>query len=166
MDGTPVNGSEITTRPRGLAMSGPIAVRVLLLVLMAACSPNGPPADTVAPTPLEESASAPDQAVDAALTRRLGLDTRLDVRRRNALGNWVFECGKPVTAAGAPMDYRATSLREQAAEGLVDDNACALLEQVDQKYIVRELSVGDTDAPFVDWPQRYGLPDAILGDDG
>lgn len=166
MAGTPVNCREITTRPRGLVMSGPIAVRVLLLVLLAACSPSGPPADTIAPTPPEESASTPEQAVDAALTQRLGPDARLEVRRRNTLGNWVFECGKPVTAAGTPMDYRATTLREQAAEGLVDDNACVLVERVDQKYIVRELSVGDTDAPFVDWPQRHGLPDAILGDDG
>ena len=166
MKGSPVNYPESATRPKMGTASSLAALAISVLALIAACSPNRPPADTIAPTPSEESASAPEQAVDAALTRRLGLDARLDVRRRNTLGDWVFECGKPVTAAGAPMDYRATSLREQAAEGLVDDNACALLERVDQKYIVRELSVGDTDAPFVDWPQRHGLPDAILGDDG
>lgn len=166
MRGSPVNRSKIATRPKLGATSSLVALTIPVLALTIACTPNDRPSDTAAAPPPEASSTDPDQAVDAALTQRLGLDARLAVRRRNALENWIFECGKPVSPGGAPVDYRATTLHEQAVEGIVDDNACVLVEQVDHEYIVRELSVGDTDAPFVDWPQRHGLPDAILGEDG
>ena len=65
-----------------------------------------------------------------------------------------------------PINYQATALHAQASEGLIDDNACVPLQRADGGFVVREFSVGDTDAPFVDWPAPHGLPDAILGGDG
>ena len=135
--------------------------------LLTGCTPDSPwPAEaTTAFEPAPAAAAEPATAVGSALSDRLGEAARLDVRRQKAIGAWTFQCGRPVTPTGEPVDYAVTALRDRAEAGLIDDNACALVQRTDAGYVVRELSVGDTDAPFVDWPARHGIPAAIIETD-
>ena len=165
MDRAPVNELDRLSRMAGRGMTRAAVVLAIIATLgpTVACDP-------VEPTPITSSAAAStapasadlDAALRSALSERLGVNTRLVVRREKMLGAWTFACGKPVTSAGDPVDYTSTTLRDQAAAGLVDDHACTLVERTDAGYVVRELSVGDTDAPFIDWPARHGIPDSII----
>lgn len=136
-----------------------------LLVVLQGCKsrPDGNDAAVAAPeVQLPSSTQSVDAALDTELSKRLGVPAKLQSEHEKQIGPWTFVCGRPVQANGAPIDYATTKLRDQAAEGMVDDNACALIERMGAGASVRELSVGDTDAPFVDWPARYGAPAAIL----
>lgn len=136
-----------------------------LLVVLQGCKsgPDGNDAAVAAPeVQLPSSTQSVDAALETELSKRLGVPAKLQGEHEKQIGPWTFVCGRPVQANGAPIDYATTKLRDQAAEGMVDDNACALIERMGAGASVRELSVGDTDAPFVDWPARYGAPAAIL----
>lgn len=138
---------------------------MLLLAVLQECK-SGPDGNAAAVAAQEVQPPASTHSVDAALetelSKRLGVPAKLEGEHEKQIGLWTFVCGRPVQANGAPMDYAMTNLRDQAAEGMVDDNACALIERLGSGVSVRELSVGDTDAPFVDWPARHGAPAAIL----
>jgi hypothetical protein len=128
------------------------------------CHSNGPA--TIPPPAATESTprAAADlaSALHAALGERLGVETELVVRGECRIDAWTFLCGRPVTPTGSRIDFATTKLRTSADEGIVDYNACALLEQTAAGYVVWELAVGDTDAPFVDWPARHGIPASII----
>ncbi len=161
MRGSPVN--ELGRLSRGPARLTAALASAIILAPTLGCGPAASPRiiapKVVTAPPASESA---DAALGIELSKRLGVAARLPVRREKTLGAWTFTCGRPVTAAGAPIDYASTTLHAQAAEGPVEDQACALLEKTNAGYLVRELSVGDTDAPFVDWPPRYGIPEEII----
>jgi hypothetical protein len=108
----------------------------------------------VATTPEPTSA----EAVSAALERALGTRATLQVDRERTDGSWSLLCGQPRTPEGGSIDYARTTLREEAAEGILEDRACVLVETTDAGPVVRELSVGGTDMEFLDWQEQYGLP--------
>ena len=138
---------------------------VMALLVLQGCEPRSggdATAATVPAAPPPASMQSVDTALDVALSERLGVAAKLQGAHERQIGPWTFVCGRPVQASGAPMDYATTTLRDQAAEGMVDDQACALIERTGAGASVRELSVGDTDAPFVDWPDRHDLPTTIL----
>ena len=108
------------------------------------------------------SAARIQAVVDQALTQRLGLPARLAIERKKREGDWIFLCGKPQMPDGTGLDYSRTTLRGRQEAGTLDDYACALLNQRNNDVALKELTVGDTDAPFVDWPGRYGIPGSIL----
>lgn len=140
---------------------------VLLLALVAptsGCRPGAVPSAGSKPPPeAEQRAFAdPGAAVRDGLSRRLGVTAALDVQGERTLGAWTFACGRPVTPNGAPINYRLTTLRPEAEDGIVEEQACVLVERTAAGYTVRELSVGATDAPFVDWPARHAIPGSII----
>lgn len=138
---------------------------VVALLVLQGCKSWSDGDGTAATAPAAQppaSMQSVDAALDAALSERLGVAAKFQGAHERQIGAWTFVCGRPVQASGAPMDYATTTLRDQAADGMVDDQACALIERTGAGASVRELSVGDTDAPFVDWPDRHGVPATIL----
>lgn len=158
--------------PWAYAMSasrGPAIMLAALLIqgCQTAAAPAAkapPPAPAATAQPPAAVAAAPDApaALALALRERLGVAARLKVSGERSEGAWTFVCGRPVGPDGKAIDYARTSLRDQAAQGMAEDQACALLEHTPAGVLVQELAVGATDAPFVDWPERYGIPASIL----
>lgn len=165
-----------------MAGVGPVRVRwgVLVLALMGLRGCGGSPpdqagapgADSVRSRPVEAGAgsSLPDSAVHAdpmeavrtAVAARLEQPVRVEVDRREADGRWVFVLGVPRTPDGEPVDYARTPFASRVAEGFFDDGLCALLERRPGGWSVVALEIGPTDAPWVDWPQRYGVPRELV----
>jgi len=71
---------------------------------------------------------------------------------------------QPQEPSGAPFDYSRSALADEAAAGLVDDSFCALFQHEPEGPILREFSVGTTDAPVFDWMERYDLPAELFGE--
>ena len=140
----------------------------LLVASLGACTEASRPARPPSPESVAADKPAAVVATDeatalrGALTDRLGLDSVLLVDRERSVDAWTFVCGRPSTPSGDPIDYTRTSLAHRAAEGMVDDRACALLQRIPDGVVVRELAVGDTDMGFVEWPARYGISEDIL----
>jgi hypothetical protein len=63
---------------------------------------------------------------------------------------------------GSQVDYTKTAIADQFFDSLVDDYFCALIENNKNQLIIRELVVGDTDSPVLDWLDKYQLPESIL----
>lgn len=130
-----------------------LAVPVALAVI-AACARPGP-------EPIRVGAPTPRQAVQQAIASRLGMPVTLEVETAGSHEDWRFLAGRPLTPDGRPIDYARTPLAPDLAESLLDDQFSALVRrdgEAGRGWQVVELSIGATDAPFIDWFERYGLP--------
>lgn len=113
----------------------------------------------------EAVASTPEAAVRRAVAQSLGMAVSLAVDTSNLHGDWAFLAGRPLTPEGSPIDYSKTPYAKDVAEGYFDDNFVALVRRTDAGvggWEIVELSIGATDAPFVDWPDKHGLPRALV----
>ena len=90
---------------------------------------------------------------------------RRDLQARGELG---LSRGLPLTAEGRRIDYRRTPYADTVVDGAFDDNFVALVRrssaEIEGWWLV-ELSIGATDAPFIDWQERYQLPPALVSPD-
>ena len=123
----------------------------VLLAVVAGCARTGPESTTV-------GASTPRLAVQQAMASRLDRPVTLDVRTARSHEDWMFLAGRPLTGDGRPIDYRRTSFAQDLAEGVFDDNFSTLVRhdaQAGRGWQVVELSIGATDAPFIDWFERF-----------
>lgn len=142
----------------------PVTVFGMALLLAAGCVGPKPPVSEGQPA----VAAAPDvrssveQVLGGALSERLGVTASARIDRFGESAGWILTCGQPVGPDGAAIDYGQTSLREQQAQGMVDDHFCALLQESATGVQLLELSVGDTDASFMDWPGKHGVPESLL----
>jgi hypothetical protein len=82
----------------------------------------------------------------------------------NRLDDWRVVCGQPQEPTGGPFDYNRSALAGEAAAGLVDDSFCALFQHEAAGPILREFSLGTTDAPVFDWMERYDLPSGLFSE--
>ena len=130
----------------------PLLVNTMLL---GACVPN-PPA-TPPPGALRVVQSATEEA--------LGIPVTLAIHDQRSDQNWFFLIATPLTGTGGPVNYGDTRLADRAAEGEFDDWLCALLRKSGSNtWELLELEIGATDVPFIDWPDRYGVPvELIMG---
>lgn len=122
-----------------------------LLAMAAGCRTN--PVAATYPTPVA--------AAQAAISETLGMPVSLRVQLLNEHDGWVFLSGLPLTAERERIDYTGTVYAREIAEGYFDDHFMALLRRsanTAEGWRLLELSIGATDAPFVDWFARYGLP--------
>ena len=113
------------------------------------------------PEPPGGGAPTPRLAVQEAIAAKLGMPEMLDVEMARPHEDWMFLAGRPLTAEGRPIDYTRTPYAQDLAEGFFDDNFSALVRRRVQAaggWDVVELSLGATDAPFIDWFERHGLP--------
>jgi hypothetical protein len=100
--------------------------------------------------------------LDAAVSTDLGQPARAEIGSTRRAEGWIFVCGQPRQPDGTPIDYTTTTLRQLAAEGLVDDYFCALVADSGGELQLRELVVGSTDSPVVDWIETYRLPRSLV----
>jgi hypothetical protein len=134
----------------------PVAAVLLVGYLVVGCA-RVPVGDPVFPTP--------ESAIREAIARELGMAVSLEVETFREHAGWAFVAGRPLTADRAPIDYARTPYARDVEEGYFDDSFAALARRAggrDTGWSVVELSLGATDAPFVDWPDRHGLPRTLV----
>ena len=130
----------------------------LLIALLIGCSPTTDSVPVVA-----VGASTPLEAISPAVEKILGMPVQLNIHELRNNNEWTFLTATPLTADGKAIDYSSTIYAEDIREGYFDDWLCALVQKSDGgKWYVVALDIGATDAPFVDWPDRYGVPKALV----
>ena len=146
---------------------------VICCALLASCVPGKANENTMTANQAIGSNHTPgahlsvDDLLTQELSKYLAYPAIASKETEKQHENWVFVCGKPVNTNGSPMDYSHTSLASQAAEGMVDDYFCALIENdaSSKQPTLLELVVGSTDAPILDWIEIYDLPGDLLRSD-
>lgn len=133
-----------------------------------------PPADSLAVSPAgvapgdsgaasdAVTAGDPIEVLRAAVARELGQPVALEVDKRREDERWVFVTAAARTADGKPIDYMRTRFADAVKEGVFDDWLCALLERDGARWKVVALEIGATDVPYVDWPERFGVPGRLV----
>ncbi len=131
-----------------------IAIPVLAVtILLGACVSKPPP--PVFSSPLE--------LVIAAVEDSLGIPVTLEIHDQRSDERWFFLTATPLTETGEPVDYANTRLNDNASEGELDNWLCALLQKSESnQWQLLELEIGATDVPFIDWPDRHGVPRALI----
>jgi hypothetical protein len=155
--------------------TGSLRVFPIALALAALCGgcggPEPPPAQPTSAQPAlaqparaDAPAASLDQLLAPAISAELGQPARAEIGRSTRAQGWILACGRPRRPDGTPIDYATTTLRELAAEGMVDDYFCALVADRADGLHMQELVVGSTDSPVSEWIETYGLPSSLLRD--
>lgn len=78
-------------------------------------------------------------------------------------GHWAFLSAIPVSHNLTEIDFAKTKYAKQYVEGLFDNSLTALLvKEAGKEWRIIEFSIGSTDANFVDWPEKYLVPERII----
>lgn len=102
-------------------------------------------------------------AVRAPVEEALGLPVQFQVDTLRTDGHWAFLIAVPLDRQQQRIDYSQTPFADEVEAGLFEDWLCALLrKEVGEAWEVVALAIGPTDAPFVDWAERYGAPSAVI----
>lgn len=119
--------------------------------------------EVVTPQPGSALRKAILNAVRGPVQQELHMEVRFKVHELRTDGEWAFLNVVPLTKDYKRIDYAHTKYAKDAREGLFDDWICALVrKQPHQSWSVVALSIGATDAPFVDWPRRFGAPERVV----
>lgn len=153
---------------------------VISIVMVMACSrgeqgdaalPPDSLAPPAAPRPTVDSGAATDataphadamEALRAAVARELGQPVTLEVDKRHEDARWTFVTAVARTMDRKPVDYTRTKFADAVKGGIFDDWLCALLEREGAGWKVVALEIGATDVPYVDWPERFGVPRELV----
>ena len=123
-------------------------------------------AEQVVEAPAQTEGASPREQILAALAHPVSVEltqaVRLEVEELRYDDGWAFVSAVARTASGAPIDYSRTKFAQDVEDGYFDDWLCALLSRDSDGWRVVALEIGVTDAPFVDWPDRYGAPPEIV----
>lgn len=105
------------------------------------------------------------RAVKAALDADLGQPVWFPAETVSFDGDWAWLVGVPSQLRGQDIDWARTRYAERAAEGVLDGGGTtyALVQRQNGVWVVRDFVVGPTDVAYMDWPQRYGAPAALMG---
>ncbi len=136
-----------------------ITVNIILLTILSGVSCTTPlPTDTPGQA-LTKGISDPESEIISKLSQALGQEVQLVIKKRNEFENWLFLVGYPVNPDGSRIDYTQTPYADDWSEGYFDDVFFGLF-QFDPsiaQYRLKELEFGATDAPFIDWQEKYRL---------
>ncbi|MGI9288943.1 MAG: hypothetical protein ACR2P1_26435 [Pseudomonadales bacterium] len=134
-----------------------VGVTVVLLALWA-CTTEQVATPASKPVFHDDMLEALRQGVESELEQPVVID--VDELRKNE--RWAFVTAVSLTADRKPIDYSQTKFAADVADGVFDDWLCALLENEGEGWRLVALEIGATDVPFMDWPERYGVPKAIV----
>ncbi len=93
----------------------------------------------------------------------IGRPVSVSVSQENSIDNWIFTYGKLTEINGEPLDYSTTNYKKPFDRGLIDDWFCSLTNKK-SNYTVVEYCLGDTDTPYIEWIDKYKLPDELFDD--
>lgn len=108
------------------------------------------------------AASDPLIVLREAVSRELGQPVTLEIDKRREDERWTFVTAAARTPDGQPIDYRRTKFADAVQDGVFDDWLCALLQRDGAGWTVVALEIGATDVSYVDWPERFGVPRALV----
>ena len=95
-------------------------------------------------------------------TEELGRPVTVVIKRHRQIEDWVFLVGAPRELNGTPVDYASTLYAPFLEQGNLDDVLLALVHRSGEKWELLGFSLGATDAPFIDWGEKFGVPLAIF----
>jgi hypothetical protein len=101
-------------------------------------------------------------AVRPAVEADLGQPVLFDVASIRTDGAWAYVSATPLTPDYQPVDYSKTKHARDIEEGVFDDWLCALVQKEGDGWTLRILEIGATDAPFIAWPGRFGVPVEVV----
>jgi hypothetical protein len=142
-----------------------ILIALALAALCGGCSRPEPPrteSKLAGPARTGTPATSLDELLAVAISAELGQPARAEIGHSARAEGWIFACGRPRQPDGAAIDYATTTLRELAAEGMVDDYFCALIADRADGLHLREVVVGSTDSPVSAWIETYQLPASLV----
>lgn len=109
--------------------------------------------------------ATPIDAIKAGIEKALNMTVTLKVETFRQDKEWAFVTGLPLTANGERIDYTQTVYADDVHDGYFDDGFIALVRKRQQRcggWSVTALSLGATDAPFVAWPEQFGVPEELI----
>jgi len=128
-----------------------------------------PSAQPSAPKPKTHGPASKLTAEEGMLeTLRMGVESELeqpviiDVDELRADEHWAFVTAVPLQPDGNRIDYSRTKFAPDLEDSTIDDWLCALLKNDGEEWRIVALEIGATDVPFVDWPERFGVPETIV----
>lgn len=95
----------------------------------------------------------------------LGQKVEFVVNTIQAKGNWAFAYGQLQQPGGKTPDaalFKDKGYKEQAAEGLFDNNFQALLQKKKGQWVIVKRALGCTDVCWADWLGLKGVPADIF----
>jgi len=95
-------------------------------------------------------------------TRQFETAVTLEVNDYKTDGEWAYVTATPRDAQRQAINYATTRFANDYAEGFFDDWLCALVRQDHRGIRIIAYELGATDAPFVDWPKNYGVPEELI----
>ena len=112
----------------------------------------------------EVAFQSPNDAVITAIQTELGMEVMLKVENLRKNNQWAFLTGIPLSKTGERIDYNKTRFAADIREGYFDDGFVALTKKdiKSGNWTLIELSLGATDAPFIDWPEQYRVPKNLI----
>jgi hypothetical protein len=127
-------------------------------------SPNDetPKPDDSAPLGVAATSEDMIEVLRQAVESELGQAVVIDIDELRSDDQWAFVTAVSLTVDRTPIDYSRTKFADDVTDGVFDDWLCALLANDEGRWKMVALEIGATDAPFVDWPERYGVPRAIV----
>lgn len=134
----------------------------VLTALAGACSP---PAATDGPMSAAQTQDVLIAALTPVIAGDLGQPVTFAVETARTEGEWGWVIATPKTQAGEPIDFSQTKYAEHAEAGVLDGEGLtyALLQRQNGEWSVKAFVVGPSDVAWIDWPQRYGAPPALMG---
>lgn len=107
---------------------------------------------------------SPPEAIDARAATKmaaqeiLGQAVSLSVEYEQRADTWVLMCGKVLAPDGTTFEAQSESTVLQLQDSA---DYCALIDS-SEGMTVRELDIGSTDMPAMDWMEQYALPPELL----
>ncbi len=80
----------------------------------------------------------------------------------NVMGGWAYAEVTPQRPGGEKVDWRRTRFREAFEAGAFSGLVLALLRKKDDAWTVLDHFTGPTDVAWLEWVEKYKLPEAFF----
>ena len=80
----------------------------------------------------------------------------------NVMGEWAYVGATPVRRNGGPIDWRATKFKQAFEADMFSGLVMALLRRDAKGWTVVDFVVGPTDVYWLNWVEKYKLPEALF----
>lgn len=138
-------------------MKTALSAFLLLLTVVAASAQ-----EVTTPAPGSEERTALMDALRESVEPELEQQVIFKIDSLKVSDGWAFMRGVPQKKGGGKINYNDTKYAEAVAEGMFDNNICALFRDKGGEWTVVEFVLGATDVPYVGWAEEFDAPAAIF----